>query len=144
MKLGDIVQNAPKYERPEVEVDVTQWLGSDGEKVVLTWQRPGVPQIYQSALDAQELIKRYPDIPFSLALDITTIATAHQKPLPSEDWPTALFYMWVAQNHQDCFMFMFKHFNEVFSGMSDFRNVKQDDLKNSSSECAPNIGEDTH
>jgi hypothetical protein len=144
MKLGDIVQNAPKYERPAVEVDVTDWLGKDDEeKVILTWRRPGVPQIYQSSMDAQELIKRYPDIPFPLAMDICAMATAHEKPLPSEEWPTALFYTWIAQNHMDCFDYLFRTFNEAFAGLSQVRGSKPNDLKNSSSECAPSTGEDT-
>ena len=143
MKLGDIVQNAPKYERPAVEVDVTDWLGTDDDKVILTWRRPGVPQIYQSSMDAQELTKRYPDIPFPLAMDICAMATAHEKPLPSEEWPTALFYLWVAQNHMDCFDYLFRTFNESFAGLSQVRVSKPNDLKNSSSECAPSTGEDT-
>ena len=144
MKLGDIVQNAPKYERPAVEVDVTEWLGKDDdEKVILTWRRPGVPQIYQASIDAQELTKRYPDIPFPLAMDICAIATAHEKPLPSEEWPTALFYTWIAQNNIDCFQFLFNTYNDTFTGLSQVRGVKPNDLKNSSSECAQSTGEDT-
>ena len=144
MKLGDIVQNAPKYERPAVEVDVTEWLGKDDDdKVILTWRRPGVPQIYQASIDAQELTKRYPDIPFPLAMDICAIATAHEKPLPSEEWPTALFYTWIAQNNVDCFQYLFNTYNETFTGLSQVRGVKPNDLKNSSSECAQSTGEDT-
>jgi hypothetical protein len=144
MKLGDIVQNAPKYERPAVEVDVTEWLGKDDDdKVILTWRRPGVPQIYQASIDAQELTKRYPDIPFPLAMDICAIATAHEKPLPSEEWPTALFYTWIAQNNVDCFQYLFNTYNDTFTGLSQVRGVKPNDLKNSSSECAQSTGEDT-
>jgi hypothetical protein len=144
MKLGDIVQNAPKYERPSIEIDVSQWLGKDDDdKVILTWRRPGVPQVYQASIDAQELTKRYPDIPFPLAMDICAIATAHEKPLPSEEWPTALFYTWIAQNNFDCFQYLFNTYNETFAGLTQVRGVKPADLKNSSSECAPSTGEDT-
>lgn len=144
MKLGDIVQNAPKYERPAIEIDVSPWLGKDDDdKVILTWRRPGVPQVYQASIDAQELVKRYPDIPFPLAMDICAIATAHEKPLPSEEWPTALFYTWIAQNNFDCFQYLFNTYNETFAGLTQVRGVKPADLKNSSSECAPSTGEDT-
>ena len=88
-------------------------------------------------------IKRYPDIPFPLAMDICAMATAHELPLPSEEWPTALFYTWIAQNHMDCFDFLFRTFNESFAGLSQVRGSKPNDLKNSSSECAPSTGEDT-
>jgi hypothetical protein len=110
---------------------------------MLTWRRPGVPQIYQASIDAQELTKRYPDIPFPLAMDICAIATAHEKPLPSEEWPTALFYTWIAQNNFDCFQFLFNTYNDTFTGLSQVRGVKPNDLKNSSSECAQSTGEDT-
>lgn len=144
MNLGDIVQNAPVIERPLIDIDVSDWLGKDDQKVILTWQRPGVTEIYQAGLDATELSKRYPDVPFPMAMDVCSMATAHVKPLPSENWPSAMFYLWIARTNLDCFDYLFMKFNEEFKGMSQVRGSKPNDLKNSSSECVPSTGSDTH
>jgi hypothetical protein len=99
--LNDILSEIAPVTDERIEVDITPFLVlKPGETRTLVWANPSVPQAYQIAGDAQELLKRYLQWPPALAVEAATMAACHVAPQMG-GLPPGLFYAQIASSKND-------------------------------------------
>ncbi|MES2459855.1 MAG: hypothetical protein V4671_04670 [Armatimonadota bacterium] len=114
--LADILEAVPPSEYPLVEVDITPFFKSGGEKQILTWQMPTTPKIYVISEDAGKLYRSHSHWTRQLSLDVATLAACHVAPDPGDLSPSA-FYAALCEASHDLWAFLLGELQKAFPAL---------------------------